>query len=170
MIRIIIGRRMRNLCMSSARTNPTGRLIDWSTVESFWRMLPSKWRNFLSNFEHFEVLCRLDFTWLQWRSTLKTCLLRASFARGWLCLLLRLHHHGNRKLEVSTAPTKVQSREPAYSLRLIQNKFVRQRVRSRESGRQTVRRLCWMVFAVQAGRKAGRRGWVRIWFVEKAIG
>ena len=47
----------------------------------------------------------------------------------------------NRNLDISTAPTKARSREPAYSQALIQNKIDRQRVRSRESGRQTVRRL-----------------------------
>jgi len=36
-----------------------------------------------------------------------------------------------------TAPTKARSREQAYSQALIQNKIDRQRVRSRESGRQT---------------------------------
>jgi len=35
--------------------------------------------------------------------------------------------------------------EPAYSQALIQNKVDRQRSRSRESGRQAVRRLWWMV-------------------------
>jgi len=44
----------------------------------------------------------------------------------------------NRKLETSTAPTKAESREPAYSQALVQNKINRQRVRSRESSRQTV--------------------------------
>ena len=42
----------------------------------------------------------------------------------------------NRKLEISTAPTKVKSREPAYSQALVQTKIDRQRVRSRESGRE----------------------------------
>jgi len=35
----------------------------------------------------------------------------------------------NRKLEISTAPTKANSREPAYSQALVQNKIDRQRVR-----------------------------------------
>ena len=42
----------------------------------------------------------------------------------------------NRKLEISTAPTGAKLREPAYSQALIQNKIDKQRVRSRESGRQ----------------------------------
>src|SRR6218665_3904437 len=46
----------------------------------------------------------------------------------------------NRKLEISTAPTKSKLWEPACSHVLIQNKIDRQRVRSRAS-RQTVRRL-----------------------------
>ena len=42
----------------------------------------------------------------------------------------------DRKLEISTAPTKANLREPAYSQALIQNKIDRQQVRSSESGRQ----------------------------------
>src|SRR6218665_2174715 len=56
----------------------------------------------------------------------------------------------NRKLLISRAPTKAKSQEPAYSQALNQNKFDRQRSRSRESGRQTVRRLWWMVFGVES--------------------
>jgi len=44
----------------------------------------------------------------------------------------------NRKLEISTAPTKANSWEPAYSQAPIQNKIDWQRLtsdRSRESGR-----------------------------------
>src|SRR6218665_2724748 len=70
----------------------------------------------------------------------------------------------NRKPVISTAPTKARSREPAYSQALIQNKIDRQRVRSRESGRQTVRRLWWVVFGVETGREAGRRGQIKIVF------
>src|SRR6218665_36710 len=58
----------------------------------------------------------------------------------------------NRKLLISRAPTKAKSQEPAYSEALNQNKIDRQRSRSRESGRQTVRRLWWMVFGVETGR------------------
>src|SRR6218665_1871156 len=58
----------------------------------------------------------------------------------------------NRKLLISRAPTKAKSQEPAYSQALNQNKIDRQRSRSRESGRQTVRRLWWMVFGVETGR------------------
>src|SRR6218665_3187150 len=48
------------------------------------------------------------------------------------------------KLEISRAPTKAKSRELSYLQALIQSKIDRQRIRSRESGRQTVRRLWWM--------------------------
>ena len=58
----------------------------------------------------------------------------------------------NRKLKISTAPTKAKSLEPAYSQALVQDKIYRQRVRSKESGRQTARRLWWMVFGVKTGR------------------
>src|SRR6218665_2369892 len=58
----------------------------------------------------------------------------------------------NRKLLISRAPTKAKSQEPAYSQALNQNKIDRQGSRSRESGRQTVRRLWWMVFGVETGR------------------
>src|SRR6218665_2245879 len=58
----------------------------------------------------------------------------------------------NRKLLISRAPTKAKSQEPAYSQGLNQNKIDRQRSRSRESGRQTVRRLWWMVFGVETRR------------------
>ena len=60
----------------------------------------------------------------------------------------------NRKLLISRAPTKAKSQEPAYSQALTQNKIDRQRSRSKESGRQTVRRLWWMVFGVETGREA----------------
>jgi len=49
---------------------------------------------------------------------------------------------------ISTAPTGAKSREPADSQALIQNKIDMQRVRSRESGRHSVKRLWWMVFGV----------------------
>src|SRR6218665_2903378 len=64
----------------------------------------------------------------------------------------------NRKLEISTAPAKGKSREPAYLQAFIQNKIHRQRVRCRESGWQTVRRLWWIVFGVETGREGERRG------------
>jgi len=54
----------------------------------------------------------------------------------------------NRKLEVSTTPTKAKSRDQAYSQALIPNKTNGQRVRVRQAGRQTVRRLWWMVLGV----------------------
>src|SRR6218665_2071247 len=49
--------------------------------------------------------------------------------------------HRNRRHLISRAPTKAKSQEPAYSQALNQNKIDRQRSISRESGRQTVRRL-----------------------------
>ena len=58
----------------------------------------------------------------------------------------------NRKLLISRAPTKAKSQEPAYSQALNQNKIDRQWSRSRESGRQTFRRLWWIVFGVETGR------------------
>src|SRR6218665_3636230 len=64
----------------------------------------------------------------------------------------RTNRNRNRKLLISRAPTKAKSQEPAYSQALNQNKIDRQRSRSRESGRQTVRRLWWMVFGVETGR------------------
>ena len=57
----------------------------------------------------------------------------------------------NRKLQISKTPTKAKSQEPAYSQALNQNKIDRQQSRSRESGRQTVRRLWWMVLVAVAG-------------------
>src|SRR6218665_2507993 len=47
----------------------------------------------------------------------------------------------NRKLEISIGPTKAKLQEPGYSQTLIQNKVDRQQARSRELGRQTVRRI-----------------------------
>ena len=76
-------------------------------------------------------------------------------------------HTRNRNLEISTAPAKAKLWEPAYSWALIQNKIDRQRVRFRESGRQTVRRLRWMVFGVEMRREVGRRGWIMIGFIEE---
>jgi len=70
-----------------------------------------------------------------------------------------INSNHNRKLDISTAPTKARSREPACSQALVQNKIDRQRVRSRESGRQTARRLWWMVFGVETGREVWRREW-----------
>ena len=54
-----------------------------------------------------------------------------------MCLMLKCNNrHRNRKLLISTVPTKAKSQEPAYSQALNQNKIDRQRSRSRESGRQ----------------------------------
>src|SRR6218665_114500 len=68
------------------------------------------------------------------------------------------HTYRNRKIKITTAPTKAKPRELAYLQALIQNKIDRQRVRSRESGGQTVRRLWRMMFGVETGREVGRRG------------
>jgi len=70
-------------------------------------------------------------------------------------------YNSNRKLEISTAPIKAKSWEPAYSKVLIQNKIDRQRVRSSELGRPTVGRLWWMVFGIETGREK-RMNQVRI--------
>ena len=43
----------------------------------------------------------------------------------------------NRKLEISRAPTKAKSREPAYSQAPNQNKIDRQRSKAGEAGRQS---------------------------------
>src|SRR6218665_2647586 len=51
----------------------------------------------------------------------------------------QINRNRNRKLWISRPPTKAKSQEPAYSQALNQNKVDRQRSRSRESGRQTVR-------------------------------
>src|SRR6218665_2586714 len=63
------------------------------------------------------------------------------------------------------AQKRSRSNHAAYSQALIQNKIGRQGVkiqrirqsRSRESGRQTVRRLKWMVFGVKAGEVGKKR-------------
>ena len=63
---------------------------------------------------------------------------------------LALYHHWqsvgnrnrNRKLEISRAPTKAKSREPAYSQALNQNRIDRQRVkiqRVRQADSQTAK-------------------------------
>ena len=46
--------------------------------------------------------------------------------------ILRGNRNSNQKLEISRAPTKVKSQEPAYSQALNQNKIDRQRSKSRE--------------------------------------
>src|SRR6218665_3548120 len=50
----------------------------------------------------------------------------------------------NRKLDISTAPTKARSREPAYSQALIQTKSIGSGSDPESQGRQPVRRLRWM--------------------------
>src|SRR6218665_350021 len=65
-----------------------------------------------------------------------------------ICLAPFRNRNRNCKLEISTAPTKAKSREPAYSQALVQIKIDRKRVRYIESGRQAVR---------QSGRQAGRQ-------------
>src|SRR6218665_3903920 len=68
------------------------------------------------------------------------------------------HNRKRRKLLICRAPTKAKSQEPAYSQTLNQNKIDRQGSRFRESGRQLVRRLWWMVLGVETGREVwGRR-------------
>jgi len=52
--------------------------------------------------------------------------------------LASTNRNRNSKLEISRAPTKAKSREPAYLKALNQNKIDRQRSKSRESGRQTL--------------------------------
>jgi len=75
-----------------------------------------------------------------------------------------MHSHRNRnhKLMISRAPTKAKSQEPAHSQAVNQNKIDRQWSRSRESGRQTVRRLWWMVLGVETGREVWGWRWTRI--------
>src|SRR6218665_1660614 len=51
----------------------------------------------------------------------------------------------NRKLDISTAPTKAKSREAAYSQALVDKKI------DRRSQDQTVRGLWWMVFELRRG-------------------
>ena len=88
------------------------------------------------------------------RKGLTTCLLVSMFHRELLFTCAYL----NRKLQIYTAPTKAKARELDYSQTLIQNKINRQRVRFRESGRQTDRPLWWMVFGVDTGmREVGKR-------------
>ena len=59
----------------------------------------------------------------------------------------------NRKLDISTAPTKARSREPAYSQALILNKIDRQRVKSRESASQTAMVYGVWSWDVEGGRE-----------------
>ena len=60
-------------------------------------------------------------------------------------------YNRNCKLLISRVPTKAKSQEPDYSQALNHNLIDRQRSKSSESGRQTVRRQWWMVFGVRAG-------------------
>ena len=73
----------------------------------------------------------------------------------------------NRNLEISAAPKKAKSRGPAYSQALNQNRIDRQGSRSRESARETVRWLRWMVFSVETAREVGGRGGIRIGLLKK---
>src|SRR6185503_20240255 len=55
---------------------------------------------------------------------------------------LLANRNRNRKLDISTAPTKAKSREPAYSQALNQNRIDRQRVkiqRVRQADSQTAK-------------------------------
>src|SRR6218665_1843215 len=80
-----------------------------------------------------------------------------------------LYHNRNRKLEIFTALTKAKSRKPAHSQALVKNKIDRQRLRSRESGRQTVTWLWWMVFGVETGEGGMGKGCIRIEFAESSV-
>src|SRR6218665_1313962 len=60
------------------------------------------------------------------------------------------------KLNISTAPTKAKTWEPAYSQVLIQNKIDRQRVKTQRV-RQADRRLWSMVFGVETRREIWER-------------
>ena len=71
----------------------------------------------------------------------------------------------NRKLLISRVPTKAKSQEPVYSQALKNNKI--EWSRSRESGRQIVRRLWWMVLGVETGREVWGRQWIRIGFAKE---
>ena len=64
--------------------------------------------------------------------------------------------HRNHKLDVYTAPTKAKSRESAYSQVLIQNKIDRQRVRSRESGKQADNQTAMVDGVWSSGEDGGR--------------
>jgi len=64
----------------------------------------------------------------------------------------------NRKLKISTAPTKVKSRESAYSQALNQNKSIGRGQDSdsqagRQAGRQSDGYGDWMVFRVERVRE-----------------
>jgi len=61
----------------------------------------------------------------------------------------------NRKLEISTAPTKQSLEDQLIHRRLAKTKLVGRKPRSRVSGRQTVRPLWWMVFGVEMGKEEG---------------
>jgi len=76
-----------------------------------------------------------------------------SYCSHWKSSNRNRNRNRNRKLLISRAPTKAKSQESAYSQALNQNKIDRQRSSSRESGRQTVRRLWWMVLEVEMGRE-----------------
>ena len=85
----------------------------------------------------------------------------------WFPLVAGLNRNRNRKLQISIAPTKAKSQGPAYSQALNQINIDRQRSRSRQSGRQTVRRLWWMVLGVETGREVWRRQWIRVGFAKE---
>ena len=80
------------------------------------------------------------------------------------CLMMGMmgSQNRNRKLEISRAPTKAKSREPAYSQALNQNRIDRQGSRI-----QTVRRLRWMMFRVEMAREVRGREGIGIGFVKK---
>src|SRR6218665_569107 len=106
------------------------------------------------NLTHPSRTSRLHDSSSQYRPTLGgISLLKSNFKKTFRRFrVFMINRNRNRKLLISRAPTKAKSQEPAYSQALNQNKIDRQRSRSRESGRQTVRRLWWMVFGVETGR------------------
>ena len=85
------------------------------------------------------------------------------------CRLFNRNRNRNRKLDISTAPTKAKSREPAYSQprRLIKTESIGRGVKSRESGRQTVRRLRWVMLRVEMAREVRGREGIGIGFVKE---
>src|SRR6218665_1272421 len=73
---------------------------------------------------------------------------------NYICKLPKIVIVNSRFLQL---PQK-RSRGNQLIHRRLSKKTDRQRVRSRESDRQTVRWLWWMVFGVETGREVGRSG------------
>lgn len=72
-----------------------------------------------------------------------------TYSKGILCFLFRnrllCNLNCNRKLETSAESMELKSPKTTYSQTINQNKIDRQRLKSREAGRQVVRRLRWAV-------------------------